>query len=170
MITFARGTPRVGSGSRQFAMQAKPHEKRLWATCLNTTRRRGEEDTHDSTPPTALSQQYLERSRPVNKYEISIGDGSVQRRKQRTARNSRCGGRRDNWNFERNDGTRQSDSMVEHYLRREGLDTESKHRLKSQQHRASFWFRKRVWLQPFRFSLEFLTSSERADRLASFEL
>jgi len=76
-------------------------------------------------------------------------------------------GRPDDWNFERNDGTRQCHSIIEHHLPRDGLDTESMPRLKiNQQHRASFWFRKRVGLQPFRLSLEFLTSTERPDRLA----
>src|SRR5256884_9662101 len=35
-------------------------------------------------------------------------------------------GRPDDWNFERNDGTRQLHSSIEHHLPRDGLDTESK--------------------------------------------
>src|SRR5256884_6313146 len=46
-------------------------------------------------------------------------------------------GRPDDWNFERNDGTRQCHSIIEHHLPRDGLDTESKPRLKiNQQHRS----------------------------------
>src|SRR6266480_3795357 len=50
-------------------------------------------------------------------------------------------GRPDDWNFERNDGTRQCHSIIEHHLPRDGLDTESKPRLKiNQQKRVNDYF------------------------------
>src|SRR5437879_12788039 len=75
-------------------------------------------------------------------------------------------GRPDDWNFERNDGTRQCHSIIEHHLPRDGLDTESKPRLKiNQQHPASFRVRQRDRLQPFRMSLELRHSTARHDIL-----